>query len=96
MTNLRRQAIGRQCQIRLVGCQSEPVCLCHWRQSGISGIGIKSPDLLGAWGCSACHDQVDRAGRGDPNVQLAFAQGVFRTQAILIREGIVTWGRSAA
>lgn len=87
--NLRREAIGRQCQIRLDGCQAEPCCLCHWRQIDISGMGMKSPDLIGAWGCASCHDQVDRIGRGDADAQLAFARGVFRTQAILIREGKV-------
>lgn len=85
--NLRREAIGRECQIRLDGCTTGPCCLCHWRQTGISGMGMKSPDQIGAWGCAYCHDQVDRVGRGDAEIQLAFARGVFRTQAILIREG---------
>lgn len=87
--NLRREAIGRECQIRLEGCTTEPCCLAHWRQIDISGLGIKSPDILGAWSCANCHDQVDRIGRGDTEIQLAFARGVFRTQAILIREGKV-------
>lgn len=91
MTNLRREAIGRTCQIRLPGCQSEPVCLCHWRQIDISGMGVKSPDALGAWGCMHCHHIVDTTGRGDESVQLDFARGVFRTQAILIREGLLKW-----
>lgn len=95
MTNLRRQAIGRTCQIRLPGCNTEPCCLAHWRQSGISGMGMKSPDLLASFACHACHTRVDTTGRGDPEVQFAFAQGVFRTQAILIREGIITWGKAA-
>lgn len=88
--NLRREAIGRECQIRLDGCQGGPCCLCHWRQTGISGMGMKSPDLIGAWGCASCHDKVDRAGRGDLQTQLDFARAVFRTQAILIAEGKVT------
>lgn len=85
--NLRREAIGRECQIRLPGCQSEPCCLCHWRQIDISGMGTKSPDQLGAWGCHHCHSIVDTKGRGDSEAQLDFAKAVFRTQAILIREG---------
>lgn len=89
MTDLRRLAIGRECQIRLPGCRSEPCCLCHWRQTGISGLGLKSPDVLGAWGCHWCHEQVDRISRHDPLVQLDFARGVFRTQAILIAEGVI-------
>jgi hypothetical protein len=89
--NLRRAAIGRTCQIRLDGCTSEPCCVCHWRQIGISGGGMKSPDLIGAWGCAYCHEKVDTSERHVMETQLDFARGVFRTQAILISEGVVTW-----
>jgi len=91
VSNLRREAIGRQCTIRLPGCLTEPCCLAHWRQSGISGMGSKSPDLIGAWACDNCHKQVDTSSRGDPEVQLDFARGVFRTQAVLVAEGKVNW-----
>lgn len=87
MTDLRREAIGRQCQIRLDGCLSEPCCLCHWRQSGISGMGLKAYDQIGAWGRASCHDKVDQSERGNVETQLDFARAVFRTQAILIKEG---------
>ncbi len=85
--NLRREAIDRVCQIRLEGCQTAPCCLCHFRIIGISGMSMKSPDLLGAWGCGSCHDKVDRTLRHDTETQLDFARGVFRTQAILLKEG---------
>jgi hypothetical protein len=91
MTNLRRQAIGRQCTIRLPGCQTEPVCLCHVRQIGISGMGIKAPNWAGAFGCAACHDKVDRTHRHDPEVQLDFYRAVIRTQKILVDEGVLPW-----
>jgi hypothetical protein len=84
--NLRRQAIGRECQIRLPGCLTEPCCLAHWRQIGISGMGMKSPDWLGAWACDACHTKVDSTLRHDTATQLDFARAVFRTLAILDRE----------
>ena len=83
--NLRREAIGRECTIRLEGCLTSPVCLCHFRMIGISGMGMKSPDWLGAWGCDNCHKIVD--GTHDPEIQLDFAKAVFRTQYILHREG---------
>lgn len=89
--NLRDEAIGRQCQIRLEGCQTIPTCLCHWRQIGVSGMGLKSPDAIGAWGCASCHEKVDRTMRHDQETQLDFARGVFRTQAILIAEGKLPW-----
>jgi hypothetical protein len=84
--SLRREAIDRDCQIRLPGCQTAPCCLCHFRLIGVSGMGIKSPDWLGAWGCAACHDQVDRIKRGDLQTQFDFALAVFRTLSILDRE----------
>lgn len=89
--DLRREAIGRDCQIRLEGCGTSPCCLCHWRQIGISGGGLKSPDIIGAWGCASCHEKVDTSMRHDDAVQLDFARGVFRTQAILAKERKITW-----
>lgn len=52
-------------------------------------MGMKSPDLIGAWGCAHCHAIVDSA--KSPEIQLDFAKGVFRTQNILIKEGKVSW-----
>jgi hypothetical protein len=86
MNAVRRLAIGRECQIRLPGCLTEPCCLCHFRMSGISGMGLKSPDFLGAWGCAACHDIVDREQRHDLQTQFDFALAVFRTKNILYHE----------
>lgn len=83
--NLRREAIDRQCQIRLDGCNTEPCCLCHFRMIGISGMGMKSPDWLGAWGCHSCHSKVDTD--KSLETQLDFAKAVFRTLNTLIKEG---------
>lgn len=91
MTNLRREAIDRTCQIRLEGCTGSPCCLCHWRQIGISGGGLKSPDILGAWGCASCHDKVDSSERGNDETQMDFARGVMRTIYQLWKEGKVKW-----
>lgn len=87
--NLRRQAKGRGCQVRLPCCNfnSETTVLCHVRLPGISGMGFKAPDLLGAWACSACHAFCDT--NADDATQRAFLEGVMRTQAQLIREGVV-------
>jgi hypothetical protein len=90
MTDLRREAIGRECMIRLEGCNTAPCCLAHWRQMGISGGGMKSPDIIGAWACDSCHTKVDSTERGNRDTQLDFARGVFRTQAQLIKEGKIT------
>jgi hypothetical protein len=89
--DLRAEAAGRTCQIRLEGCTGEPVCLCHVRLSGISGMGLKAPDLLGAHGCASCHEKVDSTERHNLQTQFDFLCAVLRTQAQLIREGKVTW-----
>jgi hypothetical protein len=86
--NLRKLAQGRECQIRLWGiCNGNPetVVLAHFRLAGVSGIGMKSPDLIGSWACSDCHSHCDT--NKNVETQLAFAHGVFRTQAILLKEG---------
>ena len=67
--------------------------LAHYRAAGISGAGMRSPDLLGAWCCAACHDCVDGRGpkMGKAQRDLYLLQGVMRTQAELIKRGVVTW-----
>lgn len=71
---------------------SETVVLCHYRLAGVSGMGMKSPDILGAWACSACHDAIDRRDHTDLErdfVRLAHLEGMVRTIAQLVREGLV-------
>ena len=71
---------------------SETVVLAHYRLAGISGMGMKSPDLIGAWACSSCHDAIDRRAHTDlarDFVQLAHLEGMARTIAQLVREGLV-------
>ena len=95
MADLRKLAKGRECQIRIPGVcnfNSETTVLAHFRLIGVSGLGLKPPDLLGAWSCSDCHDAVDRRRFKELEfdfVRLAHAEGVFRTQAKLIEEGII-------
>jgi hypothetical protein len=93
--NLRKQARGRGCTVRLSGVcnhNSETVVLAHIRMAGISGMGLKADDLLGAWACSACHDAIDRRSHTDLErdyVRLAHFEGMVRTIAQLRSEGIV-------
>lgn len=92
---LTRLAKGRECQVRLQSvCNFDPstTVLAHIRMIGISGLGTKANSLLGAWCCSACHDAIDRRAHLDLErdyVRLAHYEGVIRTQAALIREGVV-------
>ena len=93
--NLRKAARGRGCMVRLPGIcnhNSETTVLAHVRLAGVSGMGIKADDLLGAWACSACHDAVDRRSHTDLGrdaVRLAHLEGMVRTIAQLRKEGLV-------
>ena len=94
MTDLRKEARGRGCMVRLPNVcnhNSETTVLAHVRMPGISGMGIKaSTDLLGAWACSACHDAIDRRAHMDLErdyVRLAHFEGMARTIAQLVKEG---------
>ena len=82
--------------VRLPGIcnfNSETVVLAHIRLAGVSGMGMKSPDLIGAWACSACHDEIDgrthKSGMTHDELRLAHFEGMARTIAQLEKEGLV-------
>ena len=81
--------------IRLEGiCDHNPetTVLAHIRMPGVSGMGIKADDLLGAWACSACHDAIDRRSHTDLErdyVRLAHLEGMVRTIAQLRKEDVI-------
>lgn len=88
---LNHLAKDRQCQVRIPGiCNGDhaTTVLAHYSLAGLSGKGIKSPDLIGAWCCSSCHDYADgrkqSANFTRDQVRLMHAEGVFRTQYALI------------
>ena len=90
MSKLTKSAQGEPCLIRIPGiCNGnhETTVGCHFRLSGFSGMGFKSPDWLLAFGCSACHQWCDT--HKEPHNQLAFAHGVFRTIARQIEKGLI-------
>lgn len=92
MTNFKKEACGRDCQIRIPGVcnfNSETTVLAHYRLAGTCGTGIKPDDIQGAWACSACHDEIDRRTRhiNTETARLYHAEGVMRTLNILISEG---------
>jgi hypothetical protein len=52
-------------------------------------MGLKPHDLLGAWACSSCHDEIDRRTWNlDSDITArAHLEGVLRTLVVLIKEG---------
>ena len=93
--NLRKAAQGRGCMVRLPGIcnhNSETTVLAHVRLAGVSGMGLKADDLLGAWACSSCHDVIDRRSHTDldrDHVRLDHLEGMVRTIAQLRKEELV-------
>ena len=98
MSKIRKSARGQQCQIRLPGlCSHNPetVVLAHYRLAGTCGMGMKPNDIQAAYACSLCHDAADGRLKTDlsrDEIQTAFAEGVMRTQQILIKQGLLKVG----
>lgn len=93
MANLRKEARGRECQIRIpfvCNFNPETTVLAHYRLAGTCGGGMKPDDEQGAWACSSCHDAIDACTKTEfdrETLRLYHAEGVFRTQTILRKEG---------
>ena len=94
MTDLRKYARGRACQIRLPGIcnhDSATTVLAHVRMPG-TGMGMKPPNVVGAHACSACHDAVDGRTQTEFSrdyLRLAHFEGMARTIALLVKDGIM-------
>jgi hypothetical protein len=93
---LRKAAKDRGCTVRIPSVcnfNSATTVLAHIRLTGVSGMGMKSPDLLGAWACSACHDEIDgrtrKSGMTRDELRLAHYDGMARTIVQLEKEGLI-------
>lgn len=95
MSKLTDAARGQDCQIRVPGiCRFNPetVVLCHYRMSGLNGIGMKPLDVCGAYGCSDCHSAVDgrlKTGFSRDELRLMHAEAVMRTLTIAHKRGLL-------
>jgi hypothetical protein len=96
--NLRKKAAGEPCLIRVPDfCRRDDAytVLAHVRMIGISGMGMKAPDVLAALGCDRCHDVCD--GRDwtflcaltPDQRRLLLLEGVTRTIARRIEQGYI-------
>lgn len=91
---LRKEARDRPCMVRVPGvCTHNPetTVLAHVRLIGVSGLGVKAGDLLGAWACSGCHAEIDGqthlSGYSRPELRLMHLEGMVRTISQLAKEG---------
>lgn len=100
MSKITESARGEDCQIRIPGiCNFDPATTvwCHGNGSAAGkGMWMKAHDILGAYGCSSCHDVYDRRapvpdGMTYVEVKLYFLEGLMRSLLILARKGLVKW-----
>lgn len=92
---LRYSARGQDCMVRLPGiCNFNPETTVLAHLNG-GGMGTKKSDLLAAFCCSSCHDEID----GRTNIssvcehaflELYFRKGVERTQEFWLQNGFIT------
>lgn len=95
MSKITESARGQECQIRIIGvCTNKNVVWCH--AIGLAAgkaIGGKSPDVLGAYGCEACHDAYDRRKRHSgityEEIEMDFHHGHQRSVVILDEKGLI-------
>lgn len=94
MSKITEAARGQECMIRLPGvCNGNPetTVFAHLRMAGITGVGMKAPDLFGAFACGSCHDEVDRRTRAlpGPDAHNEFLEAIIRTQYYLLKKGLI-------
>ena len=93
MSKLTKMARDKPCMVRLPGCTGggPDTVLAHYRMAGYCGVGIKPPDVMGAWACMKCHGLCDSrthlANLTRSEVKLAHAEGCLRTVAALQKMG---------
>lgn len=86
------------CYVRLPNvCSHDPATVvpAHVRLIGISGLGIKAPDIFACPACHACHDAIDRRRFLDLDrdyVLKAHYEGLLRWQNELWRRELITTG----
>lgn len=97
MSKITASAEGQECQVRIPGvCNGDSSTVVWAHAIGLAsgkGLGMKSPDIMGAYACQRCHDAYDR--RIKPHgvlyfrVKECFMDGHLRSLQILIEKGLV-------
>ena len=88
---LRDSAKGEDCALRLPGvCNQNPetTVLAHV-PCGQRGMGMKGPDMIAVYACSACHDALDKRGRGEID-PWDVIRAVAETQMKFVAKGLMT------
>jgi Protein of unknown function (DUF1364) len=98
MSKITESARDQECTMRIPGiCNFDRATTVWAHANGNSagkGFGLKSPDSLGCYACSSCHDLYDRRvpkpkGMRREDIELAFHHGHQRSYQILLEKGLV-------
>jgi hypothetical protein len=85
-----QSARGEVCTLNTPVCtnNTDTTVFCH-APSEVKGMGNKSPDYWGAYGCQQCHTYLD--GNNETRLdRLAYwYRGIFRTMRRLYEKGII-------
>jgi hypothetical protein len=100
MSKIRESARNKECQVRLENCCcGDPATTVLAHRNG-GGMGKKRPDHEAAFCCATCHTEVDRLPKinhitsfDDAIKLLKFWDGIFRSQEIMLKEGLIKIGR---
>lgn len=93
--NLRTLARDKDCFLRLPGvCNWKPetVVLCHIKRGWCGS--LKPPDIVGVWGCCACHDVIDGRTRSpwtEHELDSMILRALCEQLAFYAKHGIVKW-----
>lgn len=92
-SKIRQSAKGEECQVRYPGVcnfNDETTIFAHLNGGGM---GLKHPDLFGAYCCSDCHNLADGKTEYGNYIKSVtdcyFYEGIFRTQQILLDKGLI-------
>lgn len=91
-TKITKSARGKDCQVRVMGvCRGDTETTVFAHLNG-GGMGRKHSDLHGAYACRDCHAWLDGEYVKDSTREqrdFEHMQGIIRTQAILLSEGLI-------
>ena len=92
---LRKSAQGKDCTLRVPGaCCFDPdyTSLNHITTKKFSSMGGKVNDTFAVYGCTPCHDIIDRRVKSnftDGELAIYKLDALAETQAIMIEEGLI-------
>lgn len=85
---IRNAARGETCSV--CGTNDGTTVFCHLNESWAGkGIGRKSDDLAGFFGCRECHDTYDRRHNGAPYSDYIIMRALYFTMRRLVEKGII-------